>query len=146
MKALIFISIVILLGDTTFGQTIGCKMASVSDGKYHSENEAIVKQYNNIFNQLAAKYIESKERIADMTTVAKDKLAESGQSEPLINIMTGINLLSDKYTTNKKYADNIVLYISLREQGRSHENTLQNIQKLLNVGSMDEIMKQLGLR
>ncbi len=135
-----------LLSLNVIPQSIGCKLATVSDGRYHSEDDAIVKQYNNILNQLDNKYIETKIRIADMTTVAKNELAKDGLAEPLINIMTSINLLSDRYTSNKKYADNIALYIILRHQGRSHQNAIQNMQKLLSAGSMDEIMKEMGLR
>jgi hypothetical protein len=146
MKRLLLVLFVAQISVQAYNQTLGCKLATVSDGKYHTENDAIVKQYNNILNQLSNKYIESKERIGDMTTVTKNELAKDGLSEPLINIMVGINLLSDKYTTNKKYADNVALYIMLRHQGRSHASTLQNMQMLLNAGSIYEIMKELGLR
>ena len=127
-------------------QTMGCKLATVSDGKYHADSEPIVKRYNNILSQLDNKYIETQERIADMLTVAKRELANDGLSEPLINIMEGINLLNDRYTTNKKFSDNVSLYIIFRHQGHSHSATLQNMQMLLSAGSMDAIMKEMGLR
>jgi hypothetical protein len=124
---------------------MGCKLATISDDKYHTDSEPIVKRYNNILNQLDSKYIENKERIADMLTVAKRELANDGLSEPLINIMEGINLLNDKYTTNKKFAENVTLYIILRHKGHSHSATIQNMQILLNAGSMEAIMKEMGL-
>ena len=146
MKRLCFTVILTFLITVINAQTMGCKLATISDGKYHTDSEPIVKRYNNILNQLDNKYIETDERIADMLSVAKRELADDGLSEPIINIMEGINLLSDKYTRNKKFADNVTLYIILRHKGHSHSATIQNMQKLLNAGSMDEIMKEMGLR
>lgn len=127
-------------------QTWGCKLASISDGYIHTDSEPIAKRYNNILNQLESKYIETQERIADMLTVAKSELANVGLSEPLINIMEGINLLNDKYTTNKKFAEYVTLYIILRRKGYTHIETIQNMQVLLNVESMDAIIKDMGLK
>lgn len=146
MKKLVFISTFVFCTLCGFSQTIGCKLATVSDGKYHTESDPLVKRYNKILTQLDNKYVETNERIADMTTVAKNELANDRFSEPLINIMEGINLLSDKYTSNKKYADNVSLYIILRHQGNGHSSAVQNMQKLLNTGSMDAIMNEMGLR
>lgn len=146
MKRLILTTFFAYLFVGLSAQTIGCQLATINDGKHHTETEPIVKRYNNILNQLDSKYIENKERIGDMLTVAKRELANDGLSEPLINIMEGINLLNDRYTSNKKFADNVTLYIILRHKGHSHSASIQNIQMLLNAGSMDEIMKEMGLR
>ena len=146
MKRLIITAFFAFLFVGLSAQTIGCKLATINDGKHHTETEPIVKRYNNILGQLDSKYIETKDRIGDMLTVAKRELANDGLSEPLINIMEGINLLNDKYTTSKKFADNVTLYIILRHKGHSHSASLQNMQMLLNAGSMDEIMKEMGLR
>jgi len=146
MKRLILTTFFAYLFAGLSAQTIGCQLATINDGKHHTETEPIVKRYNNILNQLDSKYIETKDRIGDMLTVAKRELAHDGLSEPLINIMEGIYLLNDNYTTNKKFADNVSLYIILRHKGHSHSASIQNMQMLLNAGSMDEIMKEMGLR
>ena len=148
MKKLFFASLLCIASSIVFAQqnTMGAKMALLSDGKYHSDNEPISKRYENIMNQLDYKYVETKDRIADMTSVCKKELVNIGVEEPLINIMNDILLLNDRYTTNKKYADNIVLYITLRNVGNDHTKTIQGMQNLLNTGSMDQVFKAMGLR
>ena len=127
-------------------QSMGLKLATISDGKYYTEADSLVKRYNNILNQLDAKYIETKEQIGDMTSVAKKELASIGLSEPLINIMEGISRLIDQNTQKKEYADNIVCYIILRSKGFNHVDTLKTLQDLLTPMSMESVMKSIGLK
>ena len=96
-----------------------------------------------MFNQLSSKYVETEQRIADMTVVAKDELEKIGLREPMINIMEGICRLTDRKTKSKKYADNVSCYIIFRSQGFDHTEALIKIQDLLSVMGMESIIKSL---
>lgn len=124
-------------------QSLGCKMATVDTEKSYSETDPLVKRYNNMFNQLDSKYIETKQQIADMTVVAKNELEKIGLTEPMINIMEGICRLIDRNTRTMKYAENISCYIIFRSQGFNHSEALKNMQDLLTVTGMESIIKSL---
>jgi len=126
------------------GQSLGCKMATVDNEKYYTEEDPLVKRYNNMFNQLDVKYIETKQQIADMTVVARKELANIGLKEPMINIMEGICRLIDRNTQNKKYSDNVACYIIFRSQGFNHTQALAKMQDLLSIMSMESIIRTLS--
>ncbi|MCJ7449358.1 MAG: hypothetical protein MUO72_16910 [Bacteroidales bacterium] len=125
------------------GQSLGCKMATVDTKKYYTETDPLVKRYNNMFNQLDVKYLETKDQIADMTVTAKNELENIGLSEPMINIMEGICRLTDTKTKSKRYSENVSCYIIFRSQGFNHSDTLKKMQDLLAIMSMESIIKSL---
>jgi len=122
---------------------MGCKLATVDDGKYHTEDSPITKRYNNMLNQLDVKYSESKLEIADMTVKGKSLLKEIGLSTPMIDIMEGINMLKDVNTKTKKYSDNVSVYVIYRSNGYDHLNALAEIQARLYITGMESIVKSL---
>jgi len=131
--------------EATFGgQSLGYKMATIDTKEYYSETDPLVKRYNNMFDQLDVKFIESEDRIADMTVVAKNELEKIGLNEPMINIMEGICRLVDVNTKTRKYADNVSCYIIFRSQGFNHSAALKEMQDLLTVMSMETIIMTLS--
>jgi hypothetical protein len=126
-------------------QSIGYKLAVIEKNGYVSENDLLVKRFNNIVNQLDIKYIENKEQIGDMTVSGRNQLIEMGIKEQMINVMEGICRLTDLYTKKKQYSDNVSCYLILRSKGFSHDEALKKLQDLLNSMSMEEIKKSIGL-
>jgi hypothetical protein len=125
-------------------QSSGCKMAIIDTKKSYGEDDPLVKRYNNMFTQLSAKYVETEERIADMTLQAKNELEKIGLRESMISIMEGICRLTDRKTKSKKYADNVSCYLRFRAQGFDHSEALIKIQDLLSVMAMESIVKSLA--
>lgn len=141
MKSIILILVCSFFTFSIYAQSWGVKLAMIDTGKSYSENDLLPKRYNNILEQLTYKYVESKERIADLTVVAKRQLEKVGLSEPMINIMEGILKIKDVKTITKQYADNTAVYITIRQNGRDHAEALADLQSLLYQFSMETIVK-----
>lgn len=141
MKSIILVLICVLFTFSLSAQSLGAGLALLDTGKHYSETDPLPKRYNNILNQLADKYIESKERIADITVVGKKELADVGLSEPMINMMEGILKLRDVYTITKRYSENVSVYVVIRGRGRDHAEALAGLQSLLSQFSMETILK-----
>lgn len=122
-------------------QSIGAKLAMLDTGKPLTDSDLLSKRYTNILHQLTLKYIESDERICDISTVGKRLLNEAGIDESMINIMEGILKLQDLKTRTKKYSENVSMYVAARQNGNSHYEALSKLQDLLSQISMETIVK-----
>ena len=122
MKTTLLFTILILLVcvSNISGQSIGYKLAVIERNTYVSEEDPLVKRFNNMVYQLDIKYVENKEQIGDMTVAGRNQLRKIGITEPMINMMEGINRLVDIYTKKKQYADNVSCYVIFRSKGLGH--------------------------
>jgi hypothetical protein len=130
-----------LFFNTMSAQSIGCKLAMLDTGKSLTDGDLLSKRYSNILHQLTLKYIESEERICDISVVGKRLLNESGIDESMINIMEGILKLRDLKTKTKKYSENVSIYVAARQNGNGHYEALSKLQDLLSQVSMETIVK-----
>lgn len=146
MKTTLSVSIVIALTFATglSAQTMGYKLAVIEKKGYVSENDPLVKRFENIITQLDLKYIENKEQIGDKTVTGKNQLERVGIKEPMINIMEGISRLEDIHTKKKQYGDYVACYVIFRSQGFGHLGALERLQLLLKRMSMEDIKRSLG--
>lgn len=126
---------------TMTAQSIGCKLAMLDTGKSLTDGDLLSKRYSNIIHQLTLKYIESDERICDISVVGKRFLNKAGIDESMINIMEGILKLIDLKTRTKQYSENVSMYVVIRQNGNGHYEALSKLQDLLSQMSMESIVK-----
>jgi hypothetical protein len=91
-----------------------------------------VKRFRSVLNQLASKYPENQQQIGDMTAKAYQILEGKGVSESLLNIMEGMNLVCPTHSPKGyNYSTTISMYMVLRDTGRSHQNTIEDMADIL---------------
>jgi len=112
-------------------QSIAYKLAVLEKGGYVSEDNLLVKRFDSLLGQLDDKYVENKQQLGDMTYKAKELLEKSGIKESMIKMMEGMNLLFNQVLENQKYAEYISAYITMREQGQTHDDAIKGLQALL---------------
>lgn len=112
--------------------SLGYKIATIETGNYLSENDLIVKRYNSLLKQLDNKYVESENRISEMTLAAYQQLLDDGIKESMVNIMEGLNSVFSQKQPNIKYAEYVSIYVVMRKSGVSHYDTIKDIKALLN--------------
>lgn len=80
MKATLSASLVIAftLATGLSAQTMGYKLAVIEKKGCVSENDPLVKRFENIITQLDLNYIENKEQIGDKTVTGKNQLERVG--------------------------------------------------------------------
>lgn len=98
---------------------------------YVSEDNLIVKRFDNLLGQLDNKYVENEQQLGDMTYKAKQLLEERGIKESMIKMMEGMNLLFNQKLENQKYAEYISSYIVSRTKGQNHDEAVKGLQELL---------------
>ena len=146
-KVVFLFSILIFLASilNLHAQSIGYKMAVVEKNGYVSENDLLVKRFDNLLQQLDKKYIDDKQQIADKTVTAKQILEEKGIKESMIKMMEGMNTIYDTKNKYKKYNEYLSCYLILRIQGRNHDETIKVLQSLLNSLGIQGLLKSLGI-
>lgn len=102
---------------TTENHSIGFKLL-VIEGQYGLETDMRVKRYNSLIRQLDEKYVETPERIADITVRARQLLAEEGIDVTHGDIMIEMNLIFTQEHDNMQYAEYVALYVAQRKKGR----------------------------
>jgi len=115
------------------------KLAVLNHGGYVPPDDITVSRFRFLLGQLASKFGETPERIANMSVKARNSLAEKGVSETLLNIMEGMNQIVDRPGTYGKdpYANFLTLYVVLRTTGKTHEYAVNNLRG---------VIRELGLR
>jgi len=146
-KVVFLFSILIFLANSfnLHAQSIGYKMAVVEKNGYVSENDLLVKRFDNLLQQLDKKYIDDKQQIADKTVTAKQILEEKGIKESMIKLMEGMSTIYDTKNKYKKYNEYLSCYLILRIQGRNHDETIKVLQSLLNSLGIQGLLKSLGI-
>lgn len=112
---------------------------------YVSENDLLVKRFDNLLIQLDNKYVGDKQQIADKTVKSKQILEEKGIKESMVKLMEGMNIINDPKNINKNYDEYLTCYIILRAEGRNHDETIKVLQELLNSLGIQGLLKFLGI-
>jgi hypothetical protein len=133
LKVILLFSLSILLFGISniSAQSIAYKLATLEKDGYVSENDLMVKRFDNLLGQLDNKYVENEQQLGDMTYKAKQLLEERGIKESMIKMMEGMNLLFNQKLENQKYAEYISSYIVLRTKGQNHDEAVKGLQELL---------------
>lgn len=147
-KVISLFSILIFLASISnlHAQSIGYKMAVIEKNGYVSENDLLVKRFDNLLQQLDKKYVDDKQQIAGKTVTAKQILEEKGIKESMINIMEGMNKIYDLNNSyNRKYIDYSTCYVIFRVNGYNHDKSLSLLQESINTYGIKGALKKLGI-
>ena len=98
---------------------------------YGSQDDLTVARFRRLLNQLATKFVEDEQRIAEMTANAFQMLGEDGINESLLNLMEGMNQVFTEHIENQQYAEYIAVYIKLRREGQSHAGAINGLRGFL---------------
>lgn len=121
-------------------------LALIEKNGYVSEDDVIVKRFDYLLKQLDKKYLESETQICDMSTVARQKLKDSGINATFLEIMEGMNRLNDPNDYEKLYPEYVTLYIVLRKTIVSHTETIDQMQNAINIAGIDYLLKNAGIK
>ena len=106
-------------------KSIAYKLAVLEKGGYVSENDNLVKRFDNLIQQLDNKYNVNKQQIGDMTYKLKEVAGNRGITVSMIKAMEGATQVG-----NLTYAEYLGNYLTLREKGYLHDNTIESIKLL----------------
>lgn len=112
-------------------QSLAYKLATIQDGGYVSEDDLIVKRFDNLLDQLSDKYVENRQQIGDMTVKAKQILEGKGIAPNMVKMMEGMNLIISDGMGNQKYSEYLSPYIVLREKGQSHDAAIEGLKGIV---------------
>lgn len=112
-------------------ETLEYKLATLNARGFVPRDHISVARIRSLLIQLSSTYVESKERIGDMTFAAQQSLRDEGIDESLLNIMEGMNQIFINKVENQKYAEYVSAYIVLRGKGQSHLQTIGGLKSLI---------------
>jgi len=139
-------SIFLISNSTLYSQSIAYKLAMVEKNGYVSENDKIVKRFDYLLTRLDNKYVDTKQEIADKTVKAKQLLEERGVKESMIKMMEGMNTLNEPKDTYKNYNEYLTIYIILRSNLSSHDETINSMKSSISLIGIDGLLKAAGLK
>jgi hypothetical protein len=113
-------------------KSIEHKLAEVNKGGYVSEEDISVNRFRFLLTQLSDRLPESREKIADISVYGQNDLRKIGVAESLLNIMEGMYqaTIFVKPKTQGEYAEWIAAYLTVREQGLSHDEAVDGLAKM----------------
>ena len=142
----ILISIFLISSNSiSYSQSLAYKLATIEKNGYIKEHDLKVKRFNYLLSELDNKYLDSKQEIADKTVKGKEILEEKGVKESMIKMMEGMNILNDPNDTYKKYDEYLTIYIILRKDLQSHDETINSMKESLSLVGINGLMKAAGL-
>jgi hypothetical protein len=106
-------------------QSIAYKLAVLEKDDYVSEDDQIVVIFDDLLQQLDNKYNVTKQEIGDMTYKLKEITGNEGINVSMIKVMEGA-----LQVVNLTYAEYLGNYLTLREQGYTHNNTIESLKLL----------------
>ena len=107
------------------------KLAVIDAGGWVADDDLRIARFRSLLSQLAEKYVEDREQIANMTVKSQQLLQAEGIDERMLPIMEAMNQVFVGKMENQQYAEYLGIYVSLRRQGKSHQETLSGLQALL---------------
>jgi hypothetical protein len=84
-----------------------------------------------LLDNLDPKFVEDRKAIADLTVKAQQLLKENAINEPLDRIMEGVNTAMYAKVANQNYAEYAAAYLTLRQQGQSHDAAVNGLKALI---------------
>lgn len=95
-----------------------------------SDDEVKVNRYRSLLSQLSSTYVDSPQGIYESMVTAQIILQKKGISESEINIMDGMNKIFETKIPNQKIDQYLAAYITLRDQGKSHNEAVKDLSQL----------------
>ena len=105
--------------------SIAYKLAVMEKGGYVSEDDQIVKRFDNLLQQITNKYNVSKQQIGDMTYKLKEVAEDRGINVSMIKTMEGATQIG-----NLTYTEYLGNYLTLREKGYTHDDAIESLKLL----------------
>jgi hypothetical protein len=96
--------------------------------------EYIIARFRFLLDELTTKFVENRKQIAEMTVKSHELLQQKGVEEFLLNVMKGINKIMPTTIGNQQYAEYTAAFITLLQQGQSHNEAVAGLRAL--IGSM----------
>lgn len=112
-------------------KSIEYKLATIDAGGYVKEIDITINRFRTLLNLLSKKYVENRQQIADMSVTAQNMLRDRGIAESILNIMEGMNKIFKSDIGNQKYAEYASAYVTLREDGQSHQEAIEGLTALM---------------
>jgi hypothetical protein len=106
-------------------------LAQLQKGIGTSESDPLVKRFRMLLDNLDPKFVEDRKAIADLTVKAQQLLKENAINEPLDRIMEGVNTAMYAKVANQNYAEYAAAYLTLRQQGQSHDAAVNGLKALI---------------
>jgi len=142
---LLLFAIPLFFTSVVSAQSLGYKLATVEKG-YVTENDMLVKRFNSLLKQLANKYVDTKQEIADKTVTAYQLLGENGIYESMVKIMEGMNKIYDLNNSYRKYNEYLTCYVIFRINGYDYDKSLSLLQESINTFGISGTLKKLGIK
>ena len=86
-----------------------------------------VDRLRRAMHQATLRFFEDQRMIANRTAQTADMLAEAGQSERYVDIMTGMVDVADATVSKKAYGDMVQHYLNLRKAGMDRTAALASL-------------------
>lgn len=107
-------------------------LADINAGHTVRDDDITIARFRSLLAQLRQRFPEEKSRIGDMTVVAQESLKKEGISESLLRIMEGLNQAAQSsQSEGRQYAEYAAAYATLRDQGLSHDETVEGLYKAM---------------
>lgn len=140
------ISIFLFCSSNLYSQSIAYKLAVLEKNGYASENDQTVKRFDYLLTRLDNKYEDNKQEIADKTVKAKQLLENRGVKESMIKMMEGMNTINDPKDSYKNYNEYLTIYIILRSDLSSHDETIRSMKESINLIGIDGLLRAAGIK
>uniref|UniRef100_UPI003217C9E3 hypothetical protein n=1 Tax=uncultured Draconibacterium sp. TaxID=1573823 RepID=UPI003217C9E3 len=127
-------------------RSLAYKLAILDKDGYITEEDQLVKRFEYLLNSLNNKYTDTKSQIGDRTVVGWEQLKSSGINASLLEIMEGMNTLRDPSKSIKSYHEYLFIYLIVRKELVSHNNTMKDYQASLNVAGIESLLKEAGIK
>jgi len=117
---------IIIFGVILFAFNLSCiagNQKSYAEMTAFFDRSKDVVKYQSLYDQLTKKLNLPEKTVADQTCAAVEKLKKSKIQESYLNIMEGMAAISGP----PKYAEALALYITLRNKGCSHSESIVDI-------------------
>ena len=111
--------------------SIEYQLATINAGGYVKDDDISVARFRSLLGQLSSKYVNSRQEIGDMSVRAMQVLQEKGVRVKLMTLMEGLNRVIIGVVKNQKYEEYCALYITMRDQGYDHSETIESMQALV---------------
>jgi hypothetical protein len=121
------------------------QLATIENKSYVSEDGSLVRRFESLLNQLESKYVDDKQKIADVTVTGYENLAKRGIEESMITLMEGMLQIYDSKTENMVYHEYLASYVVLRVRGRSDQEALKILQEMINETGITTVIRALKM-
>lgn len=133
MRILIFTAI--LLVNSSFAQnkneSVATQLSVIDNGAYVGSKSQIVSKYKIVLSSLTKKFKLKEIEIGDQSAYTKQTLSEEyGIEEAILNIMEGLDEISDNKMGKTKYSECLGYYVLARSKGYTHGQAIYSLRTI----------------